>query len=287
VQNFRRLAVAVAALVYPIVTGSAVAWADPAQGEPVVESTSGASASAHPASEAPIEARDPVIEPRFDNLPSTRLPPIEGVDDPYAPHATNGTIARFGTAVGFLYNQPIDTLAIGISAAVGQRWGRLTIESEFDWMSLRERGQSSLDLGNAERLGALARLDVIRLGPRYVGGNSLLSFYVEGGGAVAWDHWYQPSFNQDPRPVPDNTKRVEGQVGFGLALDHRLQEPVGFPKRIGWFLGWRLAFSPEGTAGTTVACRAESCDAVIASPPAPRTWLTRSMLFQSSMAVTW
>lgn len=211
---------------------------------------------------------------------------VDWVEDPYAPHVTNGTTARLGTAVGFLYDEPIHAMAIGASAGVGQRWGRLAVESELDVLSLRTRDHSDMGLGNAERLNVLTRIDVIRIGPRYVGGNSLLSVYVEGGAGVAWNHWTHPGLGEPSRIVPADTKRVEGQAGFGIALDHRLQEPIGFPHRVGWFLGWRLALAD---AGATNACRGcQSADT--AGPPAATTGsrvILRQMLFQSSLNMTW
>lgn len=214
---------------------------------------------------------------------------FDWVDNPYAPHVTRGTTARVGTAVGFLYGEPLDVLAIGATGAVGQRFGRLAIEAELAVLALQERSTSGLRLGDAERLGAIARFDVIRIGPRWVGGNSLLSVYVEGGAAVAWNHWYPPAENEARRVVPADTKRVEGQAGFGLALDHRLQEPIGFPHRVGWFLGWRLGLSPAGDPGSECRGQSSASCRTISSPPmtGKDRIVDRSMLFQSSLMVTW
>ncbi len=218
---------------------------------------------------------------------------LDWVDNPYAPHVTRGSTARIGTAVGFLYGEPLDVLAIGASAAAGQRFGRLAIEAELTVLALEERSSSAPRLGDAERLGAIARYDVIRIGPRWVGPNSLLSIYVEGGADVAWNHWYPPGASQAIRVVPADTKRVEGQAGFGVALDHRLQEPIGFPHRIGWFLGWRFALSPADAAPGT-ECRGQgpqgsvTCRTIAAPMTAPSDRVVeRSMLFQSSLVMTW
>ncbi|HMG21158.1 MAG TPA: hypothetical protein VK607_07585, partial [Kofleriaceae bacterium] len=183
---------------------------------------------------------------------------VDWVEDPYAPHVTSGSTVRLGTAVGFLYGEPVDALAIGATTAVGQRFGRLAIEAEFDLLSLQTRGPSNVHLGNHERLGALARFDVLRLGPRYVGGNSLVALYVEGGAAIAWNHWYAPAADEAVRVVPADTRRNEAQAGLGVAIDHRLQEPIGFPHRIGWFLGWRIALAPH-QAETAAVCRGVEC----------------------------
>ena len=214
------------------------------------------------------------------------------VEDPYAPHNTDGSEARLGTIVGFVHEQTADVLALGVTAAIGQRFGRLTIESEYSYFNLQTRGtvmtavgpgDGDISLGRGQRLGVLARFDVIRIGPRVVGPNSLLSFFVEGGAASAWNHWSRPAANEAGRIVPNDTNRAEGQVGFGVMLDHRLQEPIGFPHRIAWFLGWRVAMSPHEPMTASV-CRGVSCRAV---PMADDNSLVdRSMMFQSSLAFT-
>jgi hypothetical protein len=211
---------------------------------------------------------------------------FDGIDSPYAPHVTRGSTLRLGTAVGFLYGEPVEAMVIGASAGVGQRFGRLAIEAELDVLSIKPREPSSLTIGNAERLGALARFDVIRIGPRYVGGNSLLAVYVEGGAAVAWNHWYRAAYNEAQRAVPADTKRVEGQAGVGIEIDHRLQEPIGFPHRIGWFLGWRISAAPSPASGPD-ACRGESCRTIATPMQSQDRFVARSMLFQSSLSVTW
>jgi hypothetical protein len=206
------------------------------------------------------------------------------VEDPYAPHVTNGSTARLGTAIGFLYNEPVDTLALGLTTALGQRFDRLAIEAEFTYLGFQVLGPNSdSKIGDGERLGALARYDVIRIGPHVVGPNSLLSLYVEGGVATAWNHWYRPTAYEASRLVPDDTKRVEGQLGFGVMLDHRLQEPIGFPHRVGWFLGWRVSMAPHEPMSGSI-CRGVACRPVPMMDE-PRL-VDRSMLFQSSLSFT-
>lgn len=205
------------------------------------------------------------------------------VEDPYAPHKTSGSEARVGTAVGFLYHEPVDVTAVGLNTAMGYRLGRITLEAEYTYLAFQVRGPDNTRLGRGQRLAALARLDVLRLGSRIVGANSLLSVYVEGGAGIAANEWYRPAYNQASRLVPVDTRRPEGQVGFGIALDHRLQEPIGFPHRVGWFLGWRVAMSPHQPMAASV-CRGVSCKPV-AMMDEDR-YLDRSLLFQSSLAFT-
>jgi len=211
---------------------------------------------------------------------------VDYVEDPYAPHVTNGTTARFGSAIGFIYGERQDVIAIGATGAVGQRWGRLTLEAEAAALQLTSNDSTDTVLGDAERLGVVARFDVIRLGPRWVGPNSLLAIYVEGGADKAWNHYYKPSASDavTERMVPDDSSHVEGQVGFGLMLEHRLQEPISFPHRIAWFLGWRMAYAPHPTEAASI-CRGVTCTA---APTMPEdSYTDRSMLFQSSLSVTW
>ncbi len=208
----------------------------------------------------------------------------EYIEDPMAPHDTSGTTARIGTSVGFIYGERVDVTAVGVTTAAGHRWGRFTLEAELDLYTFQPHQNAETHIGDGERLGVMARFDVLRLGPKIVGGNSLLALYVEGGAAVAWNHWYPPSDNEEQRIVPNDSQRVEGQMGIGLMLEHRLQEPVSFPKRIGWFLGWRFAVAPHESDPATV-CRATTCN--IIQPMADSSFVDRSMLFQSSLAFTW
>ncbi|HUS32732.1 MAG TPA: hypothetical protein VMZ53_29730 [Kofleriaceae bacterium] len=205
------------------------------------------------------------------------------IEDPYAPHHTTGSEARLGTAVGFLYNEPVDVTALGASAAIGYRWGRFTVESEYTYLGFQVRGPDNTRLGAGQRLAFLGRFDVIRLGPRIVGQNSLLSIYIEGGAGTSWNRWWRPAYDEASRIVPNDTRRAEGQVGFGIAIDHRLQEPIGFPRRVGWFLGWRVAMSPHQPMAASV-CRGVTCSPI---PMMDEDRLVdRSMLFQSSLAFT-
>ncbi len=215
-----------------------------------------------------------------------RSPRHDWIEDPYAPHDTRGTTARLGSNVGFLEGELLPVTAVGLAGAVGQRFGRLAIEAEYAYLGFQARGPSSLPLGSGHRLGALGRVDVVRLGPRIVGGNSLLALYVEGGAAVAWNRWASTAYDEETRTLASDTKRVEGQVGFGVSIDHRLQEPIGFPRRIAWFLGWRLALAPP-TPGPTYVCRGTACRPAPSPTTSEARYVDRSMLFQSSLAFTW
>jgi hypothetical protein len=206
------------------------------------------------------------------------------VEDPMAPHVTNGNTARLGTAVGYVYNERLaDVFAMGLTAAIGQRWGRLNIEAEYTYLQYQVAGPSTAQLGDGNRIGAIGRFDVIRLGSEVVGGNSMLAIYVEGGAGVAWNRWLRPQGGEPSRIVPDDSKRVEALTGFGIQIDHRLQEPIGFPHRIAWFLGWRIGMSPHDPEPASI-CRGVDCRP---APMMQERFIDRSMLFQSSLMFTW
>lgn len=212
-----------------------------------------------------------------------RATPDFYIEDPYAPHRTVGSTARLGTAVGYLYHEPVGVTAVGVNAAMGYRFGRLGIEAEYTYLGFQAAGSDATSLGNGQRLATLARFDVLRLGPRIVGENSMLAVYIEGGVGTAWNHWYKPAFDEASRLVPDDTRRAEGSVGFGISIDHRLQEPVGFPHRVGWFLGWRMAMSPHQPMTGSI-CRGVSCKPIDMMDE--ERLVDRSMLFQSSLQFT-
>ncbi|MBX3154501.1 MAG: hypothetical protein KF773_00750 [Deltaproteobacteria bacterium] len=207
------------------------------------------------------------------------------VENPLAPHRTTGQIARVGTAVGYLYNERLDDVfAMGLTAAAGHRWGRLALEAEYTYLQYQVAGPSTVRLGHGNRLGAIARFDVLRLDSTIVGDNSLFAIYVEGGAGVAWNSWYTPGNSEPMRIVPSDSKRVEALTGFGIMIDHRLQEPIGFPHRIAWFLGWRVGMSPHEAEPASI-CRGVECRPAPAMPQ--DRFVDRSMLFQSSLMFTW
>jgi hypothetical protein len=202
---------------------------------------------------------------------------------PTAPKASSGSTVRVGTAVGFIYGAPDPVLALGLQTAIGQRFGRLGLEAEYTYLDLREHGtvltelgttEDSLSVGAGHRLAALARLDVIQFGPKVEKSRALVTFYVEGGAAVAWNRWSSTTLSGMGRTVPDDTKRTEGQAGFGLMI---------FPHRVAWLLGWRFAVSPHQDATGSV-CRGITCRSVMM--PADNSVIDHSMLFQSSLEFT-
>ena len=202
-----------------------------------------------------------------------------------APNATFGSTVRVGTSAGVIYGSPDPVVALGLQAAAGQRFGRLGLEAEYTLLGFQERQiyngalgdtDGSVMVGRGQRIAALARWDLVRLGPQVDGTRrTLVTIYVEGGAGIAWNHWTRPQASDaGSRVIPDDTKRTEGQGGFGLMI---------FPHRVAWLLGWRFAVTPHEPMTGSV-CRGVSCRVV--DMPVDNSLLDRSMLFQSSLEFT-
>lgn len=208
------------------------------------------------------------------------------IDDPYQPHDTTGTNLRIGSAVGHLVHDGKAYTALGGALAIGPRFGRFTLEADFLYVDLSAPGPSTLHYGNAERLGVMGRVDVVRFGPRIMGANSLLAIYGEVGAARQWHHWSRPGDRDPQREVPVDSSLSTGVVGFGINLDHRLEQPRGFPKRVGWQLGWQLTSSRTREPDSMVVCRGPTT--CVAAPSAPREAARNTaLLVTSTIAVTW
>ena len=209
--------------------------------------------------------------------------PVDGLVPTPHPNADFGTSVRAGTSVGFIYGAPEDVLAVGFTTAIGQRFGRLGLEAEYSFLEFESHGtvmtafgpeDSDVSIGHGQRLALLARYDLLRFGPTVDQRRSLVTFYVEGGVAKAWNHWSGPSAADPGRLIPDDTRRTEGQAGFGIMI---------FPHRVAWLLGWRFAFSPHEPMTGSV-CRGTSCQSVVMTDSSQ--YVDDSMLFQSSLEFT-
>ena len=200
------------------------------------------------------------------------------------PRSDDGSTVRLGTAAGFIYGAPVDVTAIGLTAAVGQRFGRLGIDAEYTWLSFQShelyQGPVGLEdgdvgVGSGKRLAVLARFDALRFGPTVDHRRSLLTIYVEGGAARAWNHWSRPTaVSTASNIVPTDTTRNEGQAGFGLML---------FPHRVAWLIGWRFSVTPHEPM-TAAVCRGTSCKPYTMADDG--SYVDQSMLFESSLEFT-
>lgn len=215
--------------------------------------------------------------------PSSPIAARHWVDDPYAPHVTDGTLLRVGSAVGGVRVDSRRYTGVGAMVALGRRVGRLSFDAEYTQLILQQTGPASLEIGRAHQLAAVGRIDVVRLGPHVVGGNSMIALFAEGGLARTIYRYAMPGFGEPPRAVPKDNSRNQVEVGVGVFLDHRLEQPLGFPNRIGWQLGWRMAASPRATRDAMVACR--GCIAAPTTEPAEA--YDAEMLLTSTLGFTW
>ena len=206
-------------------------------------------------------------------------------ESPYAPHHTSGRNLRLGSAVGRLNHDDRQFTALGVTVAGGPRMGRFTLEGHYTFLDLTAPGPSSQHLGTAHRFAVMARADLIRLDSRIMGANSLLAIYGEAGLARQFHQWAKPGVYERPREVSLDGNRSGGVVGFGLNLDLRLEQPRGFPARVGWQLGWQLASSQEHAPDPTMICKGVSCLMQTTTGRTP----TRdtSMLVTSTVGFTW
>ncbi len=238
---------------------------------------------------ADVTEEEPYTPTTTQRGPSALLPSQYG--PAFALHQTWGPSFRIGTVVGTVDAQHVAATGLGLSAATGHRFGRLALESEAMLLRLQEQGPSSLALGTSTRFGVIVRYDVVRVGSKVAGPNTMLAMFVEGGAAKTWNHWYAPSAREPARWVPEDVERLEGQAGMGVAIDHRITPRTGYPTRFAWQLGWRLAAPPP--VEEPYACRG-SC---LLAMPAPSAQVSEggtssgswegSILFQSSLALTW
>jgi len=207
------------------------------------------------------------------------------VEDPYQPHDTNGPNLRVGSAVGWLVHDDQTYTALGGALAVGPRIGRFALEAGYVFAQLSEPGPSTLAHGSMHRISVNGRADLIRLGSRTLGPNSMLAIYGEAGLARQLHYWLRPAEGQARRTIPVDGGRSMAVFGFGINLDHRLEQPLGFPSRIGWQLGWQLTASDRQAPGNTVVCRGPEC---VAGPLVPRApGRDTSLLVTSTIAFTW
>lgn len=219
---------------------------------------------------ASAEPRDPMHAPHW-------------IDDPYAPHDTSGNLLRVGTAVGGLRVDGRDYSSLGLMAALGRRLGRLSVDAEYIQLVLEQDRVSSV--GRVHQLAAVGRFDVVRLGPHVVGRNSMIGVFAEAGVARTFYRYAAPGVDEAPRAVPADNSRSQLQVGGGLLLDHRLEQPLGFPSRIGWQLAWHLVTSRRTARDPMVSCR--GCTAAPASGSGEVEAYDRALLVTSTLDFTW
>ena len=215
-------------------------------------------------------------------------------DEPHVPYRPQDTGVRGGSIVGYSAFNGDDFLTLGAAIAVGRRFGRITIEAEYDYLTLQSGGNQSVVLGRAHRIGLNGRLDVIRVGQRWVGKNTRLVLWGELGVGRQRTDWapgaIDPTTSGVDREAFDRRigaldaapARPDVAVGFGWLFDHVFAEPRGFPARVGWHFGWRITGAePIAALVPLLACGGPTC----APHDSPGSDL--SLLVSSSLLFTW
>jgi len=222
-------------------------------------------------------------------------PPRPGwADDSRSPPRISSSALRAGTIVGHSSFAGTEYLALGGVLALGWRQQRLSGELEYDYLTLQSGGSSSVILGEGHRIAANARLDVIRIGRRWVGARSQILLWTELGAGQQWTTWRAPEIERVRAEeakvltrrmdtLATRPSRTDTSVGFGWLLDHHSSQATGFPARIGWLVGWRITRS-AGIADVEpqAMCVTDGC-----RPPAGHRSADRGLLIHSSMIVTW
>lgn len=210
------------------------------------------------------------------------------VDNPFAAHDTTGNELRLGSLVGILAIDGHEYTGLGGLVAFGHRWGRFAIDAEYGYLELTERGPSSTRYGSAHSLGVNTRWELLRLGSRVVGPNSMTALYIEAGVGRQFRRGDAVAYDETVRRQLASGQVTQLNGGFGVMFDHRLEQPRGFPNRIGWQFGWRVISTPRPGPDTFVTCRGADCTAAPApADPMKVGFGETSLVVSSSLAFTW
>ncbi len=214
------------------------------------------------------------------------------VDDPYQDHDTTGAEVRVGSLVGVLELEDAVYSGLGGLVAAGHRWGALAVDAEYGYLEISARGPSSVRYGALHQLGVNVRYDVLRFGSRWIGPNSMASLWVEAHAGRRFVSGDPVAPNETVRARLSTSQATQLGAGFGLMFDHRIEQPRGFPNRVGWQLGWRVLAAPTAEPAGYVACRGQVDDDCTAAPAPERPPMftelgETSLVLGSSLAFTW
>lgn len=192
------------------------------------------------------------------------------------PVARVGPALRLGTAVGFT---TFDGERVGsVGGYVSGAWqsGRFAVEADYGYFRMHHRVTTqtysgSQELGRFHRAGISGRVDLIHLGRDWVGPNTKLIFWLQGGVGRQAGYF----------DTGETFRRNDVTGGFGWLLDYRLKKPLGFPSRVGWHFGWRLL----RTGMPTVDAKAATCKAPICGYDEPHG--DTSLLVSSGLHFSW
>jgi hypothetical protein len=149
--------------------------------------------------------------------------------------ATAAPSTRFGVTAALHDPDASGHFELGPMAAIGARLGRFVGEVDYAYLSFIDPDVRG---GQVQRLGANLRFDVdrsFRRCTRYACTRAT-SFYIEGGAAERFGHW----FVDDAHVQPLRSPNPELHLGLGLELDNQIA-----PHRNGWQFGLRIAFTPK------------------------------------------
>jgi hypothetical protein len=217
---------------------------------------------------------------------------IAWADESQGAYVAQDTGVRAGSVVGHSSFNGDEYLTLGAAFGLGHRFGRLTVEAEYDYLTLQSGGAQSVVLGIAHRVGVNARVDILRVGRRFVGKNSRLVFWGELGVGKQHTSWAEgavdPTMSRIDRDALNRQigamdaapARPDAAIGFGWLLDHLFEQPRGFPARIGWQFGWRLTGAEQlASIGPVLACENDCM--------APEKPADVSLLVTSSLLFSW
>jgi hypothetical protein len=177
--------------------------------------------------------------------------------DPAPPQV--GVSASGGSGVGYVELLGTTATAVGAYAAIAHELGPAALEVRYDSMILEENPNVVREPASGElsRVGVTGRLEIGRLGARWVGPYSALVGWVELGVGRQSGRWADYG----------HFVRKDMMLGAGWTLDHRTNGRRGRPARVGWYFGWRvgaaealpakLAARPFGLCGKGQSCPGE------------------------------
>ena len=149
--------------------------------------------------------------------------------------ATAAPSARFGVTAAVHDPDASGHFELGPMAAIGARLGRFLGEVDYAYLSFIDPDVSG---GQVQRVGANLRFDVDRSFRHctHYACTRATSFYVEGGAAERFGHW----FIDDAHVSPATSPTPELHIGLGLEWDNQVT-----PHRNGWQFGLRIALTPK------------------------------------------
>jgi len=211
---------------------------------------------------------------------------IRAFDDP-DPLPPDGLALRAGTAVGWLRLGGLGYTVLGADVGAGLRLGRITVEATYAYLGIQERGPSALALGHIQRVGAAGRLELLRLGRRWVGPRAWVAAYAEVAAGRRWYAWYAAADPATARRTPAGIGRNDLAAGTGFVIEHLAGRGPGVPARFGWQLGWQLASVPPPANDDACHGTARCSDRSRRTSPVAAPVADAALVVTSSFYLSW